>query len=95
MSSKENDRKAHLLLAAYWGYKVLTGKSIPKTTVEVLRMERSSVLKQKREAEIAEQNKRREAEKKRKPASAALIGVKKNPLLKKAGKKALKNARVI
>lgn len=95
MSSKENDRKAHLLLAAYWGYKVLTGKSIPKTTVEVLRMERSSVLKQKREAEIAEQNKRREAEKKRKPASAALIGVKKNPLLKKAGKKILKNARVI
>ena len=89
MSSKENDRKAHLLLAAYWGY--------PKTTAEVLLLERSSALKQKREAETAEQNRRRDEEhrKKRKRASAALTGIKKNPLLRKAGKKILKNARVI
>ena len=97
MSSKENDRKAHLLLAAYWGSRVLTGKSIPKTTAEVLLLERSSALKQKREAETAEQNRRRDEEhrKKRKRASAALAGIKKNPLLRKAGKKILKNARVI
>ena len=92
MSSKENDRKAHLLLAAYWGYRVLTGKSIPKTTAEVFLLERSSALKQKREAETAEQNRRRDEEhrKKRKRASAALTGIKKNPLLRKAGKKILK-----
>ena len=97
MSSKENDRKAHLLLAAYWGYRVLTGKSIPKTTAEVFLLERSSALKQKREAETAEQNRRRDEEhrKKRKRASAALTGIKKNPVLRKAGKKILKNARVI
>ena len=98
MSSKENDRKAHLLLAAYWGYRVLTGKSIPKTTAEVLLLERSSALKQKREAETAEQNRPQSDEehrKKRKRASAALTGIKKNPLLRKAGKKILRNARVI
>ena len=97
MASKKSIRKAHLLLAAYWGYKVLGGKSIPKTTIEVLQMEKNSVLKEKRNAELAEQIDRQNADlqKKRKPASAALIGIKKNPLFGKAGKKVLKNARVI
>lgn len=96
-NTSKNVRNAHLLLAAYWGYKVLTGKSIPKTTIEVLRIERSSVLKQKREAELAEQN-NLQAEvpgKKRKTASAALHGIAKKPLFRKAGKKILRNARVI
>ncbi|MCR5812553.1 MAG: hypothetical protein K6G34_14440 [Lachnospiraceae bacterium] len=96
-NTSKNVRNAHLLLAAYWGYKVLTGKSIPKTTIEVLRIERSSVLKQKREAELAEQNNPQieVPGKKRKTASAALYGIAKKPLFRKAGKKILRNARVI
>ena len=96
-TSKKSVRNAHLLLGAYWGYKVLTGKSIPKTTIEVLQLERRSVRKEKREAELAEANDRQSPDlrKKRKPASAASAGTKKKPLLLKAGKKILKNARVI
>lgn len=97
MASKKSIRKAHLLLAAYWGYKVLGGKSIPKTTIEVLQMEKNSVMKEKHNAELAEQIDRKNADlqRKRKPASAALTGIKNSPIFRKAGKKALKNARVI
>ena len=100
-TSKNNVRKAHLLLAAYWGYKVLTGGSVPKTTLRVLQLERRSVKKEKREAELAEENARKSADpgkkisKKRKTASAVLSGTTKKPLLLKAGKRILKNARVI
>lgn len=100
-TSKNNVRKAHLLLGAYWGYKVLTGGSVPKTTLRVLQLERRSVKKEKREAELAEENARKSADpgkkisKKRKTASAALSGTTKKPLLLKAGKRILKNARVI
>ena len=85
------------MLAAYWGYKVLSGKSIPKTTIEVLQMEKNSVLKEKNNAESAEQigHQNADLQKKRKPASAALIGIKNSPIFRKAGKKVLKNARVI
>ena len=78
-------RKAHLLLnGAYWGYKahkVLTGGSVPKTTLRVLQLERRSAKKEKREAELTEANARKSADlsrkntkktsKKRKPASAS------------------------
>ena len=100
-TSKKNVRKAHLLLGAYWGFKVLTGGSIPKTTLKVLQLERRSVQKEKREARLAEAGARKSADtgetisKKRKPASAALTGTAKKPLLLKAGKKILKTARVI
>ena len=104
-TSKNNVRKAHLLLGAYWGYKVLTGGSVPKTTLRVLQLERRSAKKEKREAELTEANARKSADlsrkntkktsKKRKPASAALSGTTKKPLLLKAGKRILKNARVI
>ena len=100
-TSKKNVRKAHLLLGAYWGYKVLTGGSVPKTTLRVLQLERRSVQKEKREARLAEAGARKSADtgetisKKRKPASAALTGTAKKPLLLKAGKKILKTARVI
>lgn len=100
-TSKNNVRKAHLLLGAYWGYKVLTGGSVPKTTLRVLQLERRSVKKEKREAELAEENARKSADpgkkisKKRKTASAALSRTTKKPLLLKAGKRILKNARVI
>lgn len=61
-TSKNNVRKAHLLLGAYWGYKVLTGGSVPKTTLRVLQLERRSVKKEKREAELAEENARKSAD---------------------------------
>jgi hypothetical protein len=95
-TSKKSNRNAHLLLGAYWGYKVLTGGSIPKTTVEVIRMERNSILRQKKKAQAAVQNDRKSTDqkKKSKPASAALTGIAKNALLRKAGKKILRNARV-
>ena len=50
--TKKGVRNAHLLLGAYWGYRVLKGGSIPKTTLEVLNMERKSVLKKKRKGVI-------------------------------------------
>ena len=96
-SKQKNNRNAHLLLGAYWGCKVLSGGSIPKTTLEVIQMERNSLLRQKKKEELAAQNDRKSAEprKKRKPAAAALTGIAKNALLRKAGKKILKNVRVI
>lgn len=96
-TSKKNIRNAHLLLGAYWGYKVLTGSSVPKTTIKVLQMERRSVKKEKREAELAEQAAVQSADlrKRKKQASADLAGTRKNTLLRKVGKKILRNARVI
>ncbi len=95
--TKKGVRNAHLLLGAYWGYRVLKGGSIPKTTLEVLNMERKSVLKEKRKEMTAKQKDRQEpaAREKKGAASAALTGIAKNTVLRKAAKKILRNARVI
>ena len=90
-------RNAHLLLGAYWGYKVLDGKSIPKTTLEGLEVERKSVLKRKREENAAKQKMRQDsaARKERGAAPAAVKGIAKNTFFRKAAKKILRNTRVI
>ena len=56
MASEKNKnvQRAHLMLGAYWLYKMFRGEGMPRATLDVLRIQGNSLKKEHRERRSAE-----------------------------------------
>ena len=52
----KNTRRAHLLLGAYWFYMLYRGSKVSGATLDVLKIQRNSLIKEHRERKIAKQD---------------------------------------
>ena len=61
MASEKNKnvQRAHLLLGAYWLYMLYRGKRVPEATLDVLKIQRNSLIKEYSERKSAQQGKGR------------------------------------